>query len=121
MLAVFLYLPFAFVVTLAGYHVGCYLDAVVVLAATDTAGYFQFNWQSQGLRDQFFVLTSAGLIAMSCAVVSCFYGLRTYGGPAAVGASVAQAIKVNFVLANVICAFTVILWYGKDAGVPIGG
>lgn len=121
MLAVLIYLPIATVVGLLGYALGCYLDAIVILAATDSAGFWRFNWLSQGIRDQLFVFTTVALSGLITAAAACFYGLRATGGPAGVGDAVAQAVKVNLVIANLVMFFTVVLWYGKDAGVPIGG
>ena len=120
-IATLLYIPIAAVVGLVGYTAGCYLDAVLILNATDFATYSRFHWSSQGLRDLGFVFTTVALTGIVTAITACFYGMRTTGGPAAVGASVAQAVKVNLVLANIVAAFTVITWYAADAGVPIGG
>ncbi|WP_354700101.1 hypothetical protein DSM112329_00364 [Paraconexibacter sp. AEG42_29] len=120
-IATLLYIPIAAVVGLLGYTAGCFLDAIVILSATDSAGYARFHWSSQGLRDMYFVITTIALTGVTTAITACFYGMRTRGGPAAVGAAVAQAVKVNLVLANLVSAFTVITWYAVDAGVPIGG
>jgi phospholipid/cholesterol/gamma-HCH transport system permease protein len=120
-IATLMYIPIAAVVGLLGYTAGCYLDAIVILHATDAAGYARFHWSSQGLTDILFVFTTVALTGVVTAVTACFYGMRTRGGPAAVGDAVAQAVKVNLVLANVVSAFTVITWYAVDAGVPIGG
>jgi len=121
LLATVFYIPIAAVVGLLGYTAGCFLDAIAILNATDIAGYERFHWGSQGLRDLGFVFTTVAFTAVGTAITACFYGMRTTGGPAGVGAAVAQAVKVNLVLANVIAAFTVITWYAADAGVPIGG
>jgi phospholipid/cholesterol/gamma-HCH transport system permease protein len=120
-IATLLYIPIAAVVGLVGYVAGCYLDGVLILQATDFATYSRFHWSSQGLRELGFVFTTVTLTGVATAITACFYGMRTTGGPAAVGAAVAQAVKVNLVLANLVAAFTVITWYGADAGVPIGG
>jgi phospholipid/cholesterol/gamma-HCH transport system permease protein len=120
-IATLLYIPVAAVVGLLGYTAGCYLDAIVILHATDLAGYSRFHWSSQGLKDMMFVFTTVALTGVVTAITACFYGMRTRGGPAAVGDAVAQAVKVNLVLANFVSAFTVITWYAVDAGVPIGG
>lgn len=120
-LATLFYIPIAAVVGLLGYTAGCFLDAIVILNATDSAGYARFHWSSHGLRDLWFVITTVALTGVVTAVTACFYGMRTTGGPAAVGAAVAQAVKINLVLANIVAAFTVITWYAVDAGVPIGG
>lgn len=119
--ATIFYIPIAAVVGLLGYTAGCFLDAIVILVATDSATYQRFHWSSQGMRDMYFVFTTIALTGFGTALAACFYGLRTRGGPAAVGVAVAQAVKVNLVLANFISAFTVITWYAVDAGVPIGG
>jgi phospholipid/cholesterol/gamma-HCH transport system permease protein len=121
MLATLMFIPIATVVSLLGYYFGCYLDGVVILHATFPAGFNEFNWLSQGIRDELFVLVTTALTAVATAITACYFGLRTKGGPAAVGGSVAKAVKYNLVIASTIQAFTVILWYLKTAGVPIGG
>lgn len=120
-IATLMYIPIAAVIGLLGYTAGCYLDAIIILHATDAAGFLRFNWGSYGVRDLLFVFTTVALTGVITAITACFYGMRTRGGPAAVGDAVAQAVKVNLVLANVVSAFTVITWYAVDAGVPIGG
>lgn len=121
LIATLMYIPIAAVVGLLGYTAGCFLDAIVILGATDPAGYARFHWSSQGLNDMAFVFTTVALTGVSTAITACFYGMRTSGGPAAVGDAVAQAVKVNLVIANMVSAFTVITWYAVNAGVPIGG
>lgn len=121
LIATLIYIPIGAVVGLLGYTAGCFLDAIVILNATDGPGYARFHWSSQGLRDMGFVITTIALTGITTAMTACFYGMRTHGGPTAVGAAVAQATKINLVLANVVMAFTVITWYAVDAGVPIGG
>ena len=102
-LATLMYIPIAAVVGLLGYTLGCFL------------------WSSQGLRDMWFVITTIGLTGIVTAITACFYGMRARGGPASVGDAVAQAVKINLVLGNIVAAITVITWYAVDAGVPIGG
>lgn len=121
LLATLMYIPIGAVVGLIGYTLGCFLDAIVILNATDAAGYARFHWISFGIRDLGFVFTTIAITGVVTAIVACFYGMRASGGPTAVGVAVAQATKINLVLANIIMAITVITWYAVDAGVPIGG
>ncbi len=121
LLATIMYIPIATVVGLLGYTAGCYIDAIIILHATNVAGYFEFHWLSQGLSDQLFVFATIAMTAITTAITACFYGLRTSGGPDAVGDSVAQAVKMNLVIANLVGGFMVVLWYAHTAGVPIGG
>jgi phospholipid/cholesterol/gamma-HCH transport system permease protein len=120
-LATLMYIPIAAVVGLLGYTLGCFLDAIAILNATDGASYARFHWSSQGLRDMAFVFTTVGVTGLVTAITACFYGMQARGGPAAVGSAVAQAVKINLVLGNIVAAITVISWYAVDAGVPIGG
>jgi phospholipid/cholesterol/gamma-HCH transport system permease protein len=62
-----------------------------------------------------------GTIAMSTTIISCFYGMRTRGGPAAVGDSVARAVVINLVLGIVIAAVFAAGFYGSNLHLSLGG
>jgi phospholipid/cholesterol/gamma-HCH transport system permease protein len=79
------------------------------------------HWSVQTLADYFFTLITITAIAVPTALIACFYGLRTTGGPAAVGGSVARSVLVNIVLLHLIAAFFAVLVYGTDLRLPIGG
>jgi phospholipid/cholesterol/gamma-HCH transport system permease protein len=77
------------------------------------------HWGVQSLLELVFPLMTIGAIAIVCATIACFYGLRTRGGPADVGASVARSLFVNLVLLHVIASVFAFIVYGAKLGLPI--
>lgn len=121
LLAVLIFAPIAAVVSLIATLVGAYLIVVVLLGGLSTNTLTTVHWGVQGIGASIFVVVACTIIALITAIVACFYGLRTTGGPAAVGSSVARSIVVNLVLLHLIAACGAVLIYGTDANLPIGG
>lgn len=119
--ACLLYVPIASAVSVVGVAFGGWLDSVVILKGLSSEGFFQFHWSTQALHDQFYCLVTQASIAVATATIACFYGLRTGGGPAGVGSSVATALAVNLVVLQIIGAFYLYLFYGSSLGLPFGG
>ena len=117
--AVILFIPIATVIVLLGIMVGAYLDAVVLLQGVSSASFFQVNWSVQSISDQLFALVTIGAIAVTAALVSAFYGLRTTGGPANVGSAVARSLIVNLVLLHIIAAAFTVAFYSGNLRLPI--
>jgi phospholipid/cholesterol/gamma-HCH transport system permease protein len=120
-LAVLIFLPIGCAVSLVGELAGNYLLGVIVLHGVSGQGFLQLFWGAQGLSDQFVVFLGQLALALTAAFVACYYGLRTKGGPAAVGDSVARSLVVNLVLVHVFVGFFVVLFYGANLHMSIGG
>jgi phospholipid/cholesterol/gamma-HCH transport system permease protein len=120
-LAVVIFLPIACAVSLAGEIAGNYLLGVIVLHGVSGQTFLQLFWGAQGLSDQFVVFIGQVALALTAAFAACFYGLRTSGGPAAVGDSVARSLVVNLVLVHMFVGFFVVLFYGVNLHMSIGG
>jgi phospholipid/cholesterol/gamma-HCH transport system permease protein len=120
-LAVLLFLPIGCVVSLLGEVAGNYLIGVIILHGVSGQGFLQLFWGAQGLSDQFVVFLGQLALALTGAFVACYYGLRTKGGPAAVGDSVARSLVVNLVLVHMYVGFFVVLFYGVNLHMSIGG
>jgi phospholipid/cholesterol/gamma-HCH transport system permease protein len=121
LLATLFFAPIAAFVSLIGTLVGAYLIVVVLLGGLSENTLTTVHWSVQSFGDSIFVVVICTLIALITAIVACFYGLRTTGGPAAVGASVARSIVVNLVLLHLIAACGAVFVFGTDANLPIGG
>jgi phospholipid/cholesterol/gamma-HCH transport system permease protein len=121
LLGVLVFLPVGCAVSLVGELAGNYLLGVVVLHGVSGQGFLQLYWGAQGLRDQFLVFVGQATLGLTAALVACFYGLRTKSGPAAVGDSVARSLVVNLVLVHLFVGFFVVLFYGADLHMSIGG
>jgi phospholipid/cholesterol/gamma-HCH transport system permease protein len=75
----------------------------------------------QTTTDQLFCLVTIAVIALTTATVACFYGLRTSGGPAAVGEAVARSVVINLVLGIVIASTFAAGFYGSGLRTGLGG
>jgi phospholipid/cholesterol/gamma-HCH transport system permease protein len=121
LLAILIFLPVGCAVSLVGELAGNYLIGVVVLHGVSGQGFLQLFWGAQGLSDQFLVFVGQATLGLTAGIVACFYGLRTAGGPAAVGDSVARSLVVNLVLVHLFTGFFVVLFYGVNLHMSIGG
>lgn len=120
-LASLLYVPIVTPLALVGATAGAYFGGVTVLHAVPSETFLRFNWVNQSIGDQFFALAVIAVLAGVIVCVSCFYGMRTSGGPAGVGVSVSRSLMINLVLVHVIIGLGDIIIYGTDLGLPIGG
>jgi len=116
-----IFAPLAVAVGLIGSIAGTYFETVTVIQGISGHVLLDVHWSVQTLSDQVFALVTTVAIALPTAIVACFYGLRTSGGPAAVGDSVARSIYVNLVLLHLIAVFAAVVYYGPDLRLPIGG
>jgi phospholipid/cholesterol/gamma-HCH transport system permease protein len=120
-LGILLFLPVGCAVSLVGELAGNYLIGVVILHGVSGQGFLQLFWGAQGISDQFLVFVGQAVLGLTVALVGCFYGLRTEGGPASVGDSVARSLVVNLVLVHLFAGFFVVLFYGVNLHMSIGG
>jgi phospholipid/cholesterol/gamma-HCH transport system permease protein len=120
-LASLLFVPVVTPVALVGATAGAYLGGVTMLHAVPSETFLRFNWANQSISDQVFALAVIAALAATIVCVSCFYGMRTSGGPAGVGTSVSRSLMVNLVLVHVIIGLGDIMIYGTNLGLPIGG
>jgi phospholipid/cholesterol/gamma-HCH transport system permease protein len=120
-LGVLIFVPVGAMVALIGCLIGIYLNTVTVLHGISPHVLLDVNWSVQTISDQLIATVTMGAIAVTTAIVACFYGLRTRGGPAAVGSSVARSLYLNLVLLHVIGVFFAVFFYGTDLRLPIGG
>ena len=120
-LGVLLFVPVGAVVALIGILIGIYLNTVTVLHGISPHVLLDVNWSVQTISDQLICMLTIGVVSVVTAIVACFYGLRTTGGPAAVGTSVARSLYMNLVLLHVIAVFFAVFFYGTNLRLPIGG
>jgi phospholipid/cholesterol/gamma-HCH transport system permease protein len=121
MAATLLFLPYAVAISLLALYFGQYFEAITVLHGLAPASFSQVYWGIQTSTDQLFALVTMGVIAVSTTTVSCFYGLRTRGGPAAVGDAVARSVVINLVLGIVIASTFAAGFYGSNLHTSLGG
>jgi phospholipid/cholesterol/gamma-HCH transport system permease protein len=119
--AALIFVPFATAISLLACYFGLYLESITILHGLAPASLSQVYWGIQATTDQIFCLVTVGVIALVTTVVACFYGLRTRGGPAAVGDAVARSVVVNLVLGLMIASTFAAGFYGTNLRTPIGG
>jgi phospholipid/cholesterol/gamma-HCH transport system permease protein len=121
LLGAVLFIPIAVTVALLAGTAGSYFQAIPVLHGVAPGGFLHYHWGAQNLTDQLQAYLNMGVMAIFIVLVSCFYGYRARGGPAAVGSAVARSLLVNIVAVHVISTFFVFVFFGFDPHLPIGG
>jgi phospholipid/cholesterol/gamma-HCH transport system permease protein len=121
MLAVIIFIPLGAAISLIGQTAGSYVAAVIVLKGLSPHGFLDVHWAVQTPIDQFYTFLVIAVIAVVTALVACFYGARTTGGPAAVGRSVARSLMVNLVLVHLIAVTMGVFLYTTNIRLPIAG
>jgi phospholipid/cholesterol/gamma-HCH transport system permease protein len=121
LVAVLIFIPIGGIIALLGSTLGSFFAAVVVLHGLSPSGFLDVHWSVQSISDQLYTLIGIWFIAVTTAITACFYGLRTEGGPASVGQTVARSLIVNLVLIHVVGVFWAVLFYGSSIHLPIGG
>jgi phospholipid/cholesterol/gamma-HCH transport system permease protein len=116
-----LFIPVAVAVALFGADLGCLFQAVPVLHSTSPGAFLHYHWSAQNLSDNLLSALDCASQAVFIVIVSCFYGYRVSGGPAAVGDAVARSLLCNIVMVNTIVSFWVCLFYGLNPHIPVGG
>lgn len=119
--ATLLFIPYATAISLLALYLGQYFEAITVLHGIAPASFSQVYWGIQTQTDQLFALVTIAVLALTITAVSCFYGLRTRGGPAAVGDAVARSVVINLVLGIVIAATFAAGFYGSNLHTSLGG
>ena len=119
--ATLLFIPYATAVSLIALYVGQYFEAITVLHGLAPASFSQVYWGIQTSTDQIFALVTIAAVAVTVTTVACFYGLRTRGGPAAVGDAVARSGVINLVLGILITATFAAGFYGSNLHLSLGG
>jgi phospholipid/cholesterol/gamma-HCH transport system permease protein len=119
--ATLLFIPYATAISLIALYFGQYFEAITVLHGLAPASFSQVYWGIQTSTDQMFALVTIGVTALSTSTVACFYGLRTRGGPAAVGDAVARSVVINLVLGIVITSTFAAGFYGSNLHLALGG
>jgi phospholipid/cholesterol/gamma-HCH transport system permease protein len=120
LLAAAIWVPIGGILALLGSTLGSYTAAVVLLHGLSAPAFLDVHWSVQTISDQLYTLIGIAFIALFTAIAACFYGLRTEGGPSAVGSTVARSLVVNLVLVHLIGVFFAVYFYGTDIRLPIG-
>lgn len=119
-LAVLLFVPAAAMISIAGFLFGSFVIIVVVLHGNSTHQFLDSVFSILSMSQVIYCAITIALVTIQCVLVACFYGMRTGGGPDAVGNSVARSLGVNLVLLHVVICLAALVFYGGGLGLPIG-
>jgi phospholipid/cholesterol/gamma-HCH transport system permease protein len=118
--AVLLYVPLAAAVSIAGMLGGSYVIIVVVLHGNTAHQFLNEFFSIIAPRSIIYCTITIAVVTIQCVLVACFYGMRTSGGPDAVGKAVARSLGVNLVLLHVVISLAALVFYAGSLGLPIG-
>jgi phospholipid/cholesterol/gamma-HCH transport system permease protein len=121
LVAVILFIPIGTALSLIGNLAGVYFGSVIVLEGITGETLLQLHWGVETITDQLYALVTIAAIAISTTLIACYYGLKVYGGPAAVGDAVAKSVVANLVVVHLIAASFAAAYYGPNLRLPIGG
>lgn len=119
-LAVLFFVPLAAMLSIAGVLFGSFLIIVVVLRGNAPHQLLESFFSVLPMPSLLYCTITVGAVTLQCVLVSCFYGMRTGGGPDAVGNAVARSLAVNLVLLHVVVSLAALVFYGGSLGLPIG-
>jgi phospholipid/cholesterol/gamma-HCH transport system permease protein len=121
LLGAIIFAPIAAIVALLAGTAGSYIQAIPVLHGLTPGSFLHYHWGVQNIFDQLLCILNLTIQAITIVVVSCYYGYKATGGPSGVGSAVARSLLVNIVLIHVITAMFILVFYGLDPHLPIGG
>ncbi|MHB8692213.1 MAG: MlaE family ABC transporter permease [Solirubrobacteraceae bacterium] len=116
-----IFAPIAAVVALLAGTFGSWLEVGPVLHGIPIGSFWQYHWGAQSLSDQYLSILNLSVQAVVIVTVASYYGYKAKGGPSGVGSAVARSLLVNIVLVHVITAMYILVFYGQNSNLPIGG
>lgn len=119
--ATFLFMPIATAVCILFQNLGNFINSVFVIGEVSAGTFERFAYGTQTFSDAFLAYFQILVIGMSIAIVACFYGYRTSGGPDAVGRSVSRTMLMSLMACFLFQMLFNTLFYGFDPKLPIGG
>lgn len=121
LVAVWLVVPFMYMLAIVFGTLGAYLVIIVQFDAVSLGQWITLHFQSQTLLDNIYSLVKAMSFATVITLVGLYYGYRASGGPVGVGAATARSMVVNLVLIHVIGGVLTAVFWGTHGRIPFGG
>ena len=121
LLALFIVLPFVYILAVGVGFVGSYMAVVEQIGEVSAGGYFQLFWQFQDPIDLVYSTIKGMAMAIFVVLVGCYYGYNAGGGPVGVGTATAKSMVANILGIHVIGLLGTQLFWGGNARAPIGG
>lgn len=118
-LAVWIAMPFLYIVGLGCMYVTAYLMTVVNLAGVSAGGYLYIFWLYQNPADLLYSLTKIMAMGTVICFVGCYYGYTARGGPVGVGRNTAKSMMLNMVLIHIVGVLGTQLFWGLSPNAPI--
>jgi phospholipid/cholesterol/gamma-HCH transport system permease protein len=121
--AVWLVLPFFYLVSQFAAEAGGFLTVVHVIGEVSQGTWEGAHWPLRATGDLWRNMIQFFSVGTAVVLVAMYYGFNVRdGGPPAVGEATAKSMVLNLVLAHLIYAFYSFLFYGGgNVALPIGG
>lgn len=121
--ATLLFTPIATAVALMATGLGSFLNLTAVTGDVNVSTYWHYYWGLEALPDLVFATVVIAILAMTTALVGCYFGYHAKGGPAGVGRAVSRSLIVNLPLTQAISGLASFLIYGANLNLhlPFGG
>lgn len=111
--------PFLFLTGLGCQNVGSWLVTQAMLDTTSPGSYSNIFWSFQAPVDVVYSLMWAILLGSIIAIVGCYYGYTSSGGPVGVGVNTAKSMMVNMIVVSAAAAILYQLFFGTTLQTPI--
>lgn len=112
--------PFLFLTGLGCQDFGSWLVTQGMLDTTSPGSYSNIFWSFQAPVDVVYSLLWAILLGSIIAIVGCYYGYTSSGGPVGVGVNTAKSMMVNMIIVSAAAAILYQLFFGTTLQTPIG-
>jgi phospholipid/cholesterol/gamma-HCH transport system permease protein len=118
-LAVWIAMPFLYIVGLGVMYVTAYLMTVVNLGGVSAGGYLYIFWLYQNPADLLYSLMKVMAMGTVICFVGCYYGYNASGGSVGVGRNTAKSMMLNMVLIHIVGVLGTQLFWGLSPNAPI--
>jgi phospholipid/cholesterol/gamma-HCH transport system permease protein len=118
-LALWIAMPFLYIVGLGVMFVSEYVVTVAVLQGVSAGGYGYTFWGFQNPYDTLASLTKIMTTGTAIVLVSCYFGYNARGGPVGVGIATAKSMMLNMILVHALNLFCTEVFWGLSTNAPI--
>jgi phospholipid/cholesterol/gamma-HCH transport system permease protein len=118
-LAVWIGMPFLYIVGLGVMYVTAYLMTVVNLGGVSQGGYLYIFWLYQNPADLLYSMIKIMVMGTVICFVGCYYGYNARGGSVGVGRNTAKSMMLNMVLIHIVGVLGTQLFWGLSPNAPI--
>lgn len=118
-LALWIAMPFLYIVGLGVMFVSEYVVTVAVLGGVSAGGYSFTFWGFQNPYDMLASMCKIMISGTAIVFVGCYFGYNARGGPVGVGIATAKSMMVNMILVHALNLLCTELFWGLQTNAPI--